>query len=336
MAHQIVIITEGGKDIGFGHISRCFSLYRVLTNKGEAPRFLVNDDPSALSYLSNLGALRINTRSKPETLEDLPSLEGDIAIVDSYRLPLSAYEEIAQRFRLLVSIDDENRLPYPKGIIVNGALYAETLPYPKKTDALYLLGPSYFMLRPEYESVPEHTIREEVQDILITVGGADPHRLTERLIPIAGHTTEATLHVLTTDGFEDLETIHRIAETVKGNIHFYHNHHKISDIVIQCDVALSAGGQTTYELAMCGIPTIGICTATNQLLNLQAWEERGFLLFAGWENDPTLKKNIENSLLALSSKERRKRMSKAGKKTIDGRGAVRVVEKIFSYFSSSA
>ena len=30
---KVFIITEGGKDIGFGHITRCFSLYQAFEEK---------------------------------------------------------------------------------------------------------------------------------------------------------------------------------------------------------------------------------------------------------------------------------------------------------------
>lgn len=33
----------------------------------------------------------------------------------------------------------------------------------------------------------------------------------------------------------------------------------------KCDVAISACGSTLYELAVCGVPTIGIIIADNQI-----------------------------------------------------------------------
>ncbi len=328
MDKKIVIITEGGKGIGFGHLSRCFSLYHALREKGEAPIFIINDDLAALSFLASLGVKKIQTRARAESLDGAPGLKGDVAVVDSYHLPLSAYQELAARFDLLVSIDDENRLPYPPGMVVNGALYAEELPYPSRPGVRLLLGPAYFMLRPEYMGISQREVRQEVRDILITVGGVDWCHLTQRLIKIAGEMPGVTLHVLTTDGFDGLEGIRRTVGEVPADVHFYHNRRNLVEVMRQCDIALSAGGQTTYELAACGTPAIGVCTAQNQLKNLLAWEKAGFLLFAGWENDSRFGDRVRRCLETITPQETRAHMRREGRRRIDGRGPARVAEAI--------
>ena len=329
---KIFLITEGGAGIGFGHLSRCYALFHALREKGETPVFVINDDPAALSYLTELGVGKVKTRPRPDALDGVEGLEGDIAIVDSYRLPLGAYREVAGSFKLLISIDDENRLPYPPGFVVNGALYARDLPYEKRESVTYLLGPSYFLMKPEFANMPYPAIREEVKDILITVGGVDWRGLTERLIRVAGSVPGVTLHVLTTDGFENLAAIHETAQDVEAEVRFYHNAKHVSGIMRRCDIALSAGGQTTYELAACGLPAIGICAAANQLRNLQAWEAAGFLLFAGWENDVHLEGNLKECLKRISVSKARERMSMAGRRVMDGRGAARVAQVVLDYF----
>ena len=249
-------------------------------------------------------------------------------MVDSYRLPLSVYREIAGRFDLLVSIDDESRLSYPPGLVVNGALYAKELPYPRRPGVKLLLGPAYFMIRPEYTGVPKREVRREIRDILITVGGVDWAHLTQRLIQIAGEMSGVALHVLTTDGFDSLEGIHRVADEVPAKVLFYHNRRNLVEVMQRCDIALSAGGQTTYELAACGTPTIGVCTAQNQLKNLLAWEKAGFLLFAGWEDDSQFSDKVRRCLETITLQDTRAHMSREGQKRIDGRGPARVVEAI--------
>ena len=41
---KVFIITEGGKDIGFGHITQCLSLYQAFKEKGILPKFIINGD----------------------------------------------------------------------------------------------------------------------------------------------------------------------------------------------------------------------------------------------------------------------------------------------------
>ena len=48
---KVIILTEGGKDIGFGHITRCMSLYQAFEEKGIKSQFIVNADYSAAVIL---------------------------------------------------------------------------------------------------------------------------------------------------------------------------------------------------------------------------------------------------------------------------------------------
>ena len=48
---KIFIITEGGKDIGFGHLTRCVSLYQAFEERGIIPEFVVNGDDTILDLL---------------------------------------------------------------------------------------------------------------------------------------------------------------------------------------------------------------------------------------------------------------------------------------------
>jgi len=40
---KVFIITEGSKNIGFGHITRCISLYQVFEERGILPEFIINN-----------------------------------------------------------------------------------------------------------------------------------------------------------------------------------------------------------------------------------------------------------------------------------------------------
>ena len=40
---KVFIITEGSKNIGFGHITRCISLYQAFEERGIIPEFIINN-----------------------------------------------------------------------------------------------------------------------------------------------------------------------------------------------------------------------------------------------------------------------------------------------------
>ena len=39
---NVIILTEGGKDYGFGHVARCSSIYQAFRKFCITPQFIVN------------------------------------------------------------------------------------------------------------------------------------------------------------------------------------------------------------------------------------------------------------------------------------------------------
>lgn len=52
---KVFIITEGSKNTGFGHITRCLSLYQAFEERGILPKFMINGDNNIEYLLDNLG-----------------------------------------------------------------------------------------------------------------------------------------------------------------------------------------------------------------------------------------------------------------------------------------
>ena len=99
--------------------------------------------------------------------------------------------------------------------------------------------------------------------------------------------------------------------------------------MLKCDLALTGGGQTTYELAATGAPTIAVRLASNQTGNLLGLAARGALFWAGDVGEPDLQDKIRQAILVLAeNRDTRQKMSYAGRLLVDGRGADRVAEEI--------
>ncbi|MBU1147277.1 MAG: UDP-2,4-diacetamido-2,4,6-trideoxy-beta-L-altropyranose hydrolase, partial [Candidatus Omnitrophica bacterium] len=104
---------------------------------------------------------------------------------------------------------------------------------------------------------------------------------------------------------------------------------KMKKVMSESDIAISAGGQTLYELARIGVPAIGVCVADNQILNLKKWAETGFLRFAGRYDDSNLLSKIDYYLSKFRNRNARYVSSKDGRSRVDGKGADRIVRQIF-------
>ena len=135
----LVILTEGGSRCGFGHVTRCSALHDEALARGLAPRFLINGDQEVRQVLGNRSFALLDWRTAECINKNLS--QDAFAIVDSYMADLEVYELISASCKRAVFIDDNKRLVYPAGIVVNPSIYGHTLDYPKSTGVEYLLGP---------------------------------------------------------------------------------------------------------------------------------------------------------------------------------------------------
>ncbi|MBP6933138.1 MAG: UDP-2,4-diacetamido-2,4,6-trideoxy-beta-L-altropyranose hydrolase [Candidatus Methanofastidiosum sp.] len=324
---KVFILTEGGKNIGFGHITRCTALYQAFEEKGIIPKFIVNGDESVLDLLKDLNYRLLNWIDKKEELFDL--VKGvDVAIIDSYLADKDIYKTISEYVKISVYLDDNKRLDYPKGIVVNGAIYAQELKYPAKKGLTYLLGSKYMPLRKEFWDVPEKEIKENIESVMITFGGDDMRNMTPKVLRLLQNNfPDLIKNVVIGKGFKNICEVEELKDN-KTNLIYYPDAEKIKNVMLESDIAISAAGQTTYELARVGIPTIAISIAKNQLDNVKGWEKTGFIEYAGWWSDKDILNNIYNCLEKISSFQIRKEKNKKGILYIDGEGGSRIVESI--------
>jgi spore coat polysaccharide biosynthesis predicted glycosyltransferase SpsG len=168
---KILILTEGGKDIGFGHIARCIALSDAGTVMGMETGLIINGDKSVLGLLKGKD-YQIFDWTKGGEILFYSIRNADAVIVDSYLAERTLYDRIIKSFdgRLLM-IDDYRRIKYPKGIVLNPAISSEKLDYPRRDGVTYLLGKNYIIVRKEFWSVPRKHIRRKIKDVLITLGG---------------------------------------------------------------------------------------------------------------------------------------------------------------------
>ena len=94
----------------------------------------------------------------------------------------------------------------------------------------------------------------------------------------------------------------------------------------EADIAITAGGTTTFEVAMMGLPALIIQIADNQSLNAKAWQEYAVAIDIG--SFSKLKGHVlKNKAMGLiNNSDMRKCMFDKGKMMVDGLGARRVAQ----------
>lgn len=329
---KVCIITEGSSSIGFGHVTRCISLYQAFEEKGIKPFFIVNGDNTVKDFLKNINHEIFNWLDEEKKLSNLIRNSG-VGIIDSYLADYTMYEKISNAVKVPVYIDDNIRLDYPKGIVVNGTIYADEMNYPQKKDITYLLGSQYIPLRKEFWNVPEKEIKEDVEKVMVTFGGDDSQNMTPKVLYLLNNNfPELIKFVVIGKGFQNTGEI-EILKDKNTNLIYYPDAERMKNVMLESDIAISASGQTLYELARVGVPTIAIAVVDNQLNNVRGWQKAGFIEYAGWWEDKELTKTVLDCFQNLKDKKIRFDRSSIGKIFVDGQGSKRVADLLLNQIS---
>ncbi len=338
---MIAIRVDGNSEIATGHIMRCLAVANGLKASRKECIFIVADDDSE-SLLSSSGFKIINLHSVWNDLDCeisniiavIEEQKIDRLIVDTYFLTekyISALEEVCR----VIYIDDLNAFRYPVSVLINYNLYASDIPYSKiyaGTDTRLFLGPKYAPLRSEFQNIKPH-FRENVKKILITAGGVDTYNAAGQILQ----------KVVTDDFFNGIE-FHVVAGRLNSHIGelrglakenssvvIHQNLKNMSELMQDCDIAVTAGGSTMYELCACGVPSICFSWADNQIMGVNAFSTSGLMTSAGDIRDDAkgcVSKIVEGLEVYCGDYEMRVRCGERMKKLVDGGGVERICDLV--------
>lgn len=331
---KVCIVTEGSREIGLGHITRCVSLCEVFARHGDKVSMVINGDGSVLP------AAEVHHPDVFDWLSDRERLFGivrlsDIVVIDSYLAGLDIYRRVAAEPVCAVYVDDVKRLDYPDGIVLNGAISAERIDYPKRNGIAYLLGARYAFLREAFRGAPVKKVSKKTGKVMVTFGGEDIRLLTAPIIRmITEDFPDIKVSAVIGSGFRNVPDIEALrADGVE--LHRAPDARAMRSIMESSDIAVSAGGQTLYELASMGLPTVCIGTADNQRTNISGWKEAGFIEFAGWHDEPDIIGNTSSRISDMLSESRRSDLSAAGQRIMDGNSVERIYERLLSFITKT-
>ena len=309
--NDVVILTEAGEKYGFGHLTRCLSIAQGLKKNNWNSIFYLRGNLKNNSILSDFNYIFVDW-----LIENI-DFTGKLVILDSYYADKNFCQNIYKKSDKVLFIDDYSRITYPGGVVLNSAMSAETISYPRNSNINYLLGVDYHPLRKEFWEISEKKINKKIDSMLITLGGSDVTNQTPSILKkLTEKYPDIIKKVIIGSAFSNVEEI-KNNQDKNTELIFSPNAETMKNEMIKCDVAISAAGQTLYELARIGVPTYAVQVAENQTLNMVSWKKCNFLL----------EDNILNNLPDFNM---RKRVSEKGQKIIDGNGVFRIYKRLIN------
>jgi spore coat polysaccharide biosynthesis predicted glycosyltransferase SpsG len=313
----LAIFTEGDVSRGLGHISRCSAYAALWRQCGGRVAWIVDGDQAAARALA--GESHVTWAKWQDGPHPPGGMKADVAIVDSYSAPENVLAVIAEQTRFTVYIDDLERVRYAAGLVVHSA------PGEVRDTAgaaVWATGPAWHPMRlPFWDVAPRGEPARDVKRVLVLMGGTDLHSLTAPMAGFASrHFPGAEVDAVLGAGSD-----HDAALPGGTRLHRALNAEAMRDLMLSSDLCISAAGQTLYELARCGVPTVAIGVAENQKRHMRAWPETGAMLAAGWWDDPDLIDRTRDCMISLADPEARRSASGRGQATVDGQGTRRAL-----------
>ncbi len=325
---------------------RCLSLAAVFKNKGYECIFLTADrSMEALITRSGYGNLCLDAQWRnPEgemaqLLRLIKEYKPDFLVADSYFVTIPYLEEL-KRHVYLVCFDDLKPFRYPAHAVINYNLFSADMGYNglyKGTGTVVMLGPAYAPLREEFRHMPSRHITG-IKNILLSSGGADPAGMTLFFLKLAEkeNRRDILFHIVIGPLNPAQEEIKRRA-CLLPNLRVYKNVKRMSALMAGCDLAVSAGGSTLYEICACGTPAITYALADNQIENAVKFESAGYMMYAGdCRAGDSFKKNLAgriNEMLYLDAGKLNE-ISRREQALVDGRGGERIAEEMMKRICS--
>lgn len=347
-AGHLLVRAEVSRPVGTGHAVRTLALGQAWRRAGGEVTYLLHPDGAFFQgWLTSAGAAARETAAPTGSDEDALATAEVANAMGAPWVVLDGYAFGSDYQRLLrdsceakvLAIDDYGHSGHIwADILLNHGADASESMYPdREPHSMLLLGPRYALVREEFparaRTDSEDGRREspagtrEARRVLVTMGGVDPDNVTERVMRAldAVRTPGLEVTVVLGAGNRDRDRLEALAAESGVRFTIEQAVWGMWDLMRDADLAVSAGGSTTLELACAGLPSIIVVLAPNQEGLAAAMDEAGAALNLGPHADM-----VESDLAArieylLGSETRRTAMSAAGRRLVDGRGGSRVV-----------
>lgn len=299
--NKVLIRVDASLEIGSGHIMRCLTLSRILREQGASVVFACRDLPGGMSdYLRVNGYdVALLTGKENDAVKTAAALRNifpdgaDWVVVDHYGLDIAWERQLRPHTRRLMAIDDLADRRHDCDLLLDQNYYANC-------DARYaglvpdacvtFLGPKYVLLRDEF-AAERQKLRQrdgQIRRILIFFGGSDPGNLTYRILSYLQGFLGPEIAIDVVVG-----SINPYKSTIEGlcnrtlNARFHCQVSNMAELMNNADLAIGAGGATTWERCALCLPTLTFVLAENQLKTTQDLAAIGVVRYLGWGDQAT-------------------------------------------------
>jgi CMP-N-acetylneuraminic acid synthetase/spore coat polysaccharide biosynthesis predicted glycosyltransferase SpsG len=271
---RIAFIVIGNRRQGLGHVTRVMSLMQLLSGHLVRAYCTPEQDLAVERFRSRFFPIEVLPRA--QMLAAIERFGADIVVHDELDTQAEHLIEERQHGLKVVCFEDVGA-----GIEHAHLLFNELYPE-EETDLSrgHYYGPQASVLRDEFMTATRRRPRADVETLLVTFGGTDPSRLTQRVLSAIAPVCPPRVIVAAGKGVAELDELERACAALRGphtTVELLHDVPLMSELMGQADLAFSSAGRTVYELAHMCVPTIVLAQNDKELRHRFAGPRYGCL-----------------------------------------------------------
>jgi UDP-2,4-diacetamido-2,4,6-trideoxy-beta-L-altropyranose hydrolase len=313
---RLVFRCEGSPRLGLGHVMRSIALAQAVRARGAETVFAMSEGPAA-GLAARYGFRVVGLRSRAASALSPISAQADWVVLDGYDFG-HLYPSLRRQGVRTCAVMDQPPRP-PADLVVNPNLSAG----PVKAPAL--CGARFALVRDEF-SRARRVPRAGGLRVLLMFGGSDVAGLTARTLAWlseAQHLPPLQLTAVVGPLAPGRAAIARAARRAGARLLVAPP--DLPSIMAASDLAVTAAGSSVLEMLRLAVVPLMVTVADNQRGIAAAVERAG----AGLDLGPASTLAGADLAQALVRAARSRRgMAAAGRRLVDGRGALRVARTL--------
>lgn len=363
---NVIFRVDASIHIGMGHLMRCLTLADELGEQGAKVHFLCRDLPgfqpehvtsrghrlhilprsveneseAALFVPSDYATWLPGTqRDEAELVKDqIESLDvtPDCLVIDHYALDRRFEQPLRPWVDQILVIDDLANRPHDCDLLLDQNYgpnmedrYNDLVPFLCQR----FLGPRYALLRPEFHEARQRVADREsgVRRIFLFMGGGDPRNATGLALEAIKLLDRPDIAVDVVVGASNPhKAAIRTACRSKPQVQYHEQIDHIAQLMAQADLAIGAGGGTTWERCCLGLPSLVIELAENQRFLAGGVAEAQAGTNCGPMEQLSPQMLMERLQSVISNPQWLAAMSQNAFRLVDGKGAERVTDLLIN------
>lgn len=281
---KVAIYVNGNNKRGIGHIYRALEIADEFYTKPDIYYDSNQTDPKVFGQTTHTlltinGIAELFERCKKEQytifINDILTTSIDYMIGLRTVLPNAK----------IINFEDDGEGILKADLVFNALYHENDLQQVYSGEKYYISAKTFMFYNPI-------TIKEKVEKVFISFGGADPQNYSDRLLQIISKPEYKKYYFIVVLGRAKYNVDVLLEYNKYENIEVLYDVSNMPELMTNCDIGITSRGRTGYELAMLGIPSIAMAQNHREEKHGFVCNENGFTYIGLNPDDEIIEGNL--------------------------------------------